>query len=152
VVFREVEAADWPGILEVANASFAFTEPLVTQEEWLHNRRAFDTTKGTQIHRVHLDETGQIDAYVGVESDGERYRMFLVTAPADLPRIGPALYAYLLDLLRGQGARGVALTECVDDPLVEFGKARGFAEVRRFGWKHGLEVVTLYKDLRAEAP
>ena len=44
--FRPIEDGDWPAILEVANASFGFTDPLVTQEEWLHDRRGFDTSAG----------------------------------------------------------------------------------------------------------
>jgi len=146
-MFREIEEADWPAILEVANASFEFLPQRITQEEWLHHRRNFDTERGLQIHRVKVDDAGRIVGYVGVESDGQRYRMFMVTANPDLPTLGTLLYERAMAILEEQGAPGVALTECIDDPLIAFGRERGFVEVRRFEWKPGIEIITMYKSL-----
>jgi hypothetical protein len=153
LMLREPRETDWPAILGLANASVAGVPGAGLQDDWAENRRRFDHARGTQRQLVAVDEaTRSIVGYAAVESAGSdapgAFRLFLVTAPEQLPRIGEILYQNLIAVLREIGAREVRFQEYASDaPLLAFARARGFVERHRFAIDEGVEIVQLARDL-----
>jgi len=153
LMLREPRETDWPEILGLANASVAGVPGAGLQDVWAENRRHFDQVQGTQRQLVAVDEgTRSIVGYAAVESAGSdapgAFRLFLVTAPEQLGRIGEILYQNLIAVLREIGAREVRFQEhAADAPLLAFAGARGFVERHRFTIEGGLEIVQLVRGL-----
>jgi hypothetical protein len=146
---RDVRESDWPAILDLANASVAHVPGATDQEEWLENRRHFDTAQGSQQHFVAEEAgSGAIVGYGAIESRPE-FRLFVVTLPERLPTVGELLYERALALLREAGAERVWFTELdADRTLLSFAKAHGFGDPRRFALPDGSLATTLVKTLR----
>jgi hypothetical protein len=147
-LLRDVRGEDWPAILEVANASVAHLASAGTQEEWLHNRRHFDSAQGTQHQYVAEDPvSGAVLGYGAIESSPE-FRLFVVTLPEYLPTVGELLYERALALLAESSAVRVWFTEYADDrTLVSFARAHGFGDARNFSLPNGAAATTLVKQL-----
>jgi hypothetical protein len=145
---RDVGTADWPAILELANGSVAHLPSAGPQDEWLRNRRHFDSASGTQRHYVaEHPETGALLGYGAVESSPE-FRLFVVTLPEHLPTVGELLYERALALLGESNAARVWFTEYASDRiLLSFARAHGFGDARSFTLPDGAEATTLVKQL-----
>jgi len=120
------------------------------QDEWLHNRRHFDTAHGTQVQFAAEDpESGALLGYGAIEAAPE-FRLFVVTLPELLPTVGELLYERGVALLREAGAPRVWFTEySADRTLLSFARAHGFGDARRFPLPDGLEATSLVKVLRS---
>jgi hypothetical protein len=153
---RSVRAEDWPAILAIANRSVAHVPGAGPQDDWVSNRRQFDSTRGFREQFVaHGPDDRDIVGYGAIESiespaagQGLDFRMFIVTPPERLSVVGDLLYRSALEVLARVGARRVRLTEyAADQPFRAFAEARGFIEHQRFRIADGNEVVTLLKQL-----
>ena len=146
---REPTEADWPAILELANASLAGLAP--PQDEWLANRRAF-LVPGRRHHLVAWEQ-GRIAGYAAAEhplhaADGE-FRIFVVVPPAARNTLGTYLLRELRRFLLKANARTVRMLEYeADADFLAYLKARGFAYRKTFTLAGGVAVA----ELRMEAP
>jgi hypothetical protein len=143
MTFRAPREEDWPGILDIANASVADVEGAGTQEEWLQNRQTF-ARNGIQHHFVCL-ESGQLIGYGSAEhapdAPDDSYRLLVVTLPDRLYATGEAIIDELELFLAGAGAKGSWFVEYVDDlSLTGFIQDHGYNESKCFNLDSGIEV------------
>jgi L-amino acid N-acyltransferase YncA len=148
VTLRQPQAADWPGIHQVAKDALPWAED--GNAEWLTNRQRFEQLGHSRRHCVAEDAEGRIVGYTAVEGEAQpgRFRVFLVTGPELLHGdLGSLLYEQLDRDLRAVEARVAwAREEARDTALLGFLQERGFAEEQRFTIA-GLEMVLLEKRL-----
>lgn len=139
---RAPDEADWPSILALANESVAGVPGAGPQDEWLGNRRSFDSLR----HQLVVHASGSLVGYGAAESrDSGSFRLFIVCAPAARETVGAHLYAALESWLQTQGATDVWFQEyATDTELIAFARRRGFSERRRFEYD-GTEIVVLGK-------
>lgn len=146
---REPQKADWPQLFKLANQSIAHVPGVPTQEDWWNNRQNFDETVGIRRHLAALTDDENIIGYMAVESaqnDGV-FRLFVVTIPEYLSTLGETLYGFAMTHLRELDAQQVWFTEYAEDNnILEFARAHGFQEHRRFSTGDGLEVLSTYKE------
>jgi L-amino acid N-acyltransferase YncA len=144
VTLRQPQAADWPGIHQVANAALPWAKD--GNVAWLANRQQFEQSGYAGRHCVAEDTKGNIVGYAAVEGEAQsgRFRFFLVTSPELLHGgLGQILYERLDRDLRAVEARVAwAREEARDTALLGFLKERGFAEEQRFTVA-GVEMVLL---------
>ena len=149
VSFREPTDDDWPVILGIANRALAHVPGALPQTEWLENRRA-SAGHGTQQHFVHV-ERDEVVGYGAMEAARDApgaYRLFVVTAPEHLERIGGAIYRELYSRLAQIGATKAWFVEfAADAQFTAFIRARGFTEARRFPLASGEPAIVLARTL-----
>lgn len=145
--FRAPEETDWSSILALAERSVADVPGAPPQNEWLTNRQGFAAV-GEQHHFV-VCRAGAMVGYGAVEhapdAPAGAYRMFVVTAPDDLPTVGLAIYTRAGEILDDVRASASWFVEYSDAArLNEFISARGYTATRRF--RHGgADLVVLSK-------
>jgi len=147
--FREPIDDDWPVILDIANRAIAHVPGAGPQTEWLENRRTF-AARGTQQHFVHIerDEVVGYGAMEAVRDAPDAYRLFVVTAPERLERVGGAIYRELDARLARVGAKNAWFVEfAADERFGAFIRARGFTEARRFALASGEPAIVLARKL-----
>lgn len=148
---REPADADWPAILQLANASLAGMPNAPPQDAWLANRRAF-LVPGRRHHFVALED-GRIAGYAAAEHplhapDGE-YRVFVVVAPTARETLGVFLLRQLRHRLLKANARVMRMLEYeADAGFLAFLQAHGFVYRKTFTLTDGAAVA----ELRLEAP
>ena len=148
VELREPDDADWPAILKLANQSVGGVAGAGAQGEWLENRR-----RPTHLRRhVVATEDAAVVGYAALESPegaAERsYRLFVVTEPEQLARLGPILFERLDVWLAELGAVSAWMVEYADDaPFLRFLEGVGFREARRFRLPSGIACVVVGKRL-----
>jgi L-amino acid N-acyltransferase YncA len=153
LVMREPREADWPAILGLANRSVAGVPGAGSRDAWAESRRRFDRSAGIQRQLVAVDEsTGEVVGYGALERRSgdppDGYRLFVVTAPEQLGRIGELLYRNLVALLRELGARSAWFAEhAADRAFLEFARTRGFREKERRKLEDGAEQAVLSLSL-----
>lgn len=149
VIFRDPREDDWPGILNIANASVAAVEGAGTQEEWLENRKTF-TGNGIQHHFVCTD-AGQLLGYGSAENasdaQADSYRLFVVTQPETLHSIGEAIFDELVRILpKFRAQRSWFVEYANDSSLTGFLKDHGYEESRRFKLDSGVEAAVFERE------
>lgn len=151
---REPSAADWPSILELANASLAEIPHAPPQDEWLANRRAY--LQGGRRHHVVAVEDGHVVGYAAAEHalhqpQGE-YRVFVVAMPAARETLGTYLLREILRYLRTMNAQTVRMLEYeADAGFLAYLESRGFARRRTFTLADGTAIVELRLNALFEA-
>lgn len=128
---REPSERDWRQIKMLADASVADVAGASVQDEWLTNRRGFQSI-GEQYHFV-VEEEGEVKGYGSLEHAFDapegNYRMFVVTAPDDLERVGQQMFEELEEMCTRLGARRSCFVEYSNDErLLGFLKQRGYEE------------------------
>jgi hypothetical protein len=77
------------------------------------------------------------------------YRLFIVVDPDRRDTIGGAIYSQIEEILEDREATGSWFVEHAEDVrYIEFIRARGYVESRRFLLPSGLEAIVLSKDHR----
>ena len=152
--FREPLDADWNEILAIANHAVAHVPGAGTQHDWLRNRRTF-SARGDQVHFV-LSQHEHLLGYGSLERDAssptDLYRAFVVTHPDRLDTAGSAIYRHLEALMnKRQVVRSQFVEYAADVRFIEFIRARGYVESRRFMLASGVEAVVLSKVHRHAA-
>jgi len=148
---REPSSADWPKILELANASLAEIPNAPHQDEWLTNRRAY--LQGGKRHHVVALEDGRIAGYAAAEHvihapPGE-FRIFLVVPPSARETLGSYLLRELRRYLLTANAATIRMLEYeADSGFLAYLQARGFVHRKTFAMTDGI----LLAELRMEAP
>jgi GNAT superfamily N-acetyltransferase len=148
VELRDPKEADWPAILALANRSVQAVLGAGRQDDWLRNRQ-----RPCPVRRhVVAVEGADVVGYAALEwqpSYAEKsYRLFVVTEPEQLARLGPTLYRRLEEWLAELGAVNAWFVEYADDePLFAFVGELGFREARRFRLGSGVECVVVGKRL-----
>jgi L-amino acid N-acyltransferase YncA len=154
-VLRTPVEADWPAILDAANASLPWAPE--KNQEWLHNRKEFDRTGRGRRHYVAEDiALARVVGYGGIEElqKPDRYRIFVVMSPDHLMGgLGDQVFDRLTgDLRELQATAAVAQEEARDLAVTSFLKARGFRETERFTAADGTEIVRLESCLCQNRP
>lgn len=143
---------DWPAVVDLANRSIADVPGAGAQDEWAANRRTFDQHAGAQQHWVALDPaTTDVLGYVAVErrSGDDAARLFVVTDPALRDDVGSRLLHHAIETARRDRAHDITMIEyAADEAFIDFLRAHGFTETRRFALPEGGDacVLTLSRD------
>jgi hypothetical protein len=151
ITFRAPRDEDWETVLALANRSVGDVDVAPPQDEWLANRRAF--AKGGEQHHFVAVIGATVVGYGALEHAPEAapgsYRLFVVTAPAELDSVGVRIFERETTLLEELGATASWFVEYVDDRrLNEFIRARGYTEARRISHE-GVPLVVLARDHRS---
>lgn len=148
---REPSSADWPRILELANASLAEIPNAPRQDEWLANRRAY--LQGGKRHHVVALEGGRVVGYAAAEHaihalPGE-FRIFVVVPPSARETLGTYLLRELRRFLLTANAATIRMLEYeADSAFIAFLQARGFVHRKTFAMADGIPLA----ELRMDAP
>ena len=152
ITVRIPTAADWPAILDVANAALPWD--LEGNREWLEYRKQFDETARTRRHYVAEDPTtGQVVGYGALEEgpDFGIFRVFVVMPPERLrSEAGESIYDRLAADLVDLEARGAWAREYTSDTaILEFLQEHDFFEkqqeyaVMRYKFPPGVLILLL---------
>ena len=134
--------ADWPAILDIADASAPTKAP--DNPGWLERRRTFPGQKHHIVARIDSD---RVVGFGAAEYSGDgQWRIFVVVPPDMLESVGDEIYRAVEASLRGDRVQGLwAREEPVDRELIAFFVARGFTATAPEATPTGQLVVVLTK-------
>ena len=148
---REPTNADWPAILQLANASLGEMPGAPPQDEWLANRRAFLVPE-RRHHLVAIEDShiaGYVCAEQPVQAPPGEYRIFVVVLPPARETLGTHLLRQLHRFLLKANARTIRVLEYeADSNFLSYLRGRGFVYRKTFTLPDGIAVA----ELRMEAP